>query len=162
MAKKYKNFEKIFSKLKRASKIGYKTCATCPWRKFLKNLKIFSFFKKWATGTKKIKILKKYFQNRKMLKKLDIKHVLHKKSIQIPLPGTFKSKRPLQGTFRSKDSTRGLSDRKTPPEVFQIERLHQRSFNRKTAVSCRDDPGCVHSCFYCNIIKIQRLTLTVM
>ena len=54
-----------------------------------------------------------------MLKKLDIKHVLHKKSIQIPLPGTFKSKRPLPGTFRSKDSTRGLSDQKTSPGVFQ-------------------------------------------
>ena len=39
--------------------------------------KILSFFQKRGPRGQKMKILKKYFQNRKGLQKLDIKHVLH-------------------------------------------------------------------------------------
>ena len=46
-------FEKIFPKSKRASKIAYETCATCPKRGFSKKVKILSFFKK--RGVKGVK-----------------------------------------------------------------------------------------------------------
>ena len=86
---KNENFEKIFQKLKRASKIGYKTCATCPQRRFSKKVKILSFFKKGGLKGQKTKILKKYFKNRKGLKKLDIKHVPHSQKVQKNLGDIF-------------------------------------------------------------------------
>ena len=45
------------------------------WR--LKGSKILSFFKKGDLGGQKTKILKKYFQNWKGLRKLDTRHVPH-------------------------------------------------------------------------------------
>ena len=48
-----------------------------PQKVFPKKIKILSFFIKGGLEGQKIKILKKYFQNRKELQKLDIKHVLH-------------------------------------------------------------------------------------
>ena len=48
-----------------------------PQTNFFTKTQNFDFFKKGAPEAKKMKILKKYFQNRKWLQKLDIKHVPH-------------------------------------------------------------------------------------
>ena len=53
-----------------------------PPKKIFKKSKNFEFFKKGDLGGQKTKILKKYFKNRKGLKKLDIKHVPHSQKVQ--------------------------------------------------------------------------------
>ena len=73
---KNENFEKMYSKSKRALKIGYKTCATCPEQNFSKKLKILFFSKKGPRGQKN-ENFEKIFSKSKRASKLDIKHVPH-------------------------------------------------------------------------------------
>ena len=54
-------FEKVVPKLKRASKIGYKTCATCPQRRFSRKVNFFSFFKKEGLRGSKNESFEKIF-----------------------------------------------------------------------------------------------------
>ena len=67
---KNENFEKIFSKLKRDSKIGYKTCATCPQKRFSKKVKILSFFKKGGLRGSKNDFFEKIFPKSKRASKI--------------------------------------------------------------------------------------------
>ena len=54
-----------------------------PQKVFPKKIKILSFFIKGGLEGQKIKILKKYFQNRNGFKKLDIKHVPHSPKVDL-------------------------------------------------------------------------------
>ena len=65
--------KKIFLKSKKASKIGYKTCATCPEQNFSKKLKILIFFKKGAPEAKKNENFEKIFSKLKRASKIGYK-----------------------------------------------------------------------------------------
>ena len=65
---KNENFEKICSESKRASKIGYKTCATCPEQNLSKKLKIWIFFKKGPQRPKNENFEKIFSKSKRALK----------------------------------------------------------------------------------------------
>ena len=63
-------FKKILPKSKRASKIAYETCATCPQRGFSKKVKILSFFKKGGLRGSKNDFFEKIFPKSKRASKI--------------------------------------------------------------------------------------------